>query len=81
MKIGKAEATLQQPHQQQSQTKHIMGMLQSEICAFNQNLKEQINLFQAGQTKHFLTNWKSFTSDHEILEAVSGLQTELEGIP
>ena len=58
-----------------------MGMLQSEICAFNQNLKEQINLFQAGQTKHFLTNWKSFTSDHEILEAVSGLQTELEGIP
>ena len=38
-----------------------------------------MNLFQTGQTKYFLSNCRSLTSDHETLETVSGIIIEFEG--
>ena len=50
-----------------------------EICILNKNLKQHIELFQAGRTKSCFPIRRSVTSDHEILATVSGLPIELEG--
>ena len=54
--IHKAEGTLHQPKQQRQQTKYIPKIPQLQGHSLNQNVKEQIKLFQAGQTKHLLFN-------------------------
>ena len=53
--------------------------MQLEVCILNKNLKQHIELFQAGRTKSCFPIWRSLTSDHEILATVSGLPIELEG--
>ena len=53
--------------------------MQQEVCILNLNLKQHIELFQAGRTKSCFPIWRSLTSDHEILATVSGLPIELDG--
>ena len=64
---------------QQQQTQHSLEISKLEACILNKNLKQHIELFQAGRTKSFLQIWKSLTSDREILTKVSGLPIDLEG--
>ena len=56
---------------QQEQTQHSSKILHLEVCIFNKNLKQHIELFQAGITKSCLPIWRSLTS------TVSGLLIEL----
>ena len=52
--------------------------MQLEVCILDKNLKQHIELFQAGRTKSCLPIWRSLTSDREILTTVSGLPIDLE---
>ena len=63
---------------QQQQTQHSSEIWQLEIYILNKNLKQHIELFQAGRTKSCLAIWRSLTSDCEILATISGLPIELE---
>ena len=64
---------------QQQQTQHSSGISKLEVCTFNKNLKQHIELFQVGRAKSCLPIWRSLTSDREILTTASGLPIDLEG--
>ena len=52
----------------------------SNLEALKSYLQAKVKNFQAGSIRNYLENWKSITSDSEILEIVNGLPIECSNL-